>query len=81
MTRIIPMDYHYEVCPLCHTKKPYGPHRYELKKSKLGIFLCLDCISANHDGLAPQFESTIRDLVGEENFKNLERNDNGLIII
>lgn len=81
MTRIIPMDYHYEICPLCHTKKPHGPHRYEFKKSKLGIFLCMDCTRANHDGLAPQFESAIRKLVGEDTFKSLERNDKGLIVI
>lgn len=65
-------------CVLCDRQKAFGSNRYDAKKTNIG-FVCEVCrISGD---LAPHQEEKIKDFLSKEAFDDLERNENGFIII
>jgi hypothetical protein len=78
--RMAQNEQHMEKCDVCGQARPYGQHRYELRRNQTyDIMVCNTCHAANWDGWAPHYEDRVTRRLIEKGANIPPRNAKGLL--
>lgn len=71
-----------EICGLCRRGFKFGPHAYEGRHfAAFQMPICRICESANHDGIAPAYESAFLQHLESQKIAAPPRNSKGFLML